>query len=95
MVFTDLVSPAGDEKILLSVRGFRTLDERDGYDVCPVCYWGDVARTIMTQMMSVAAQMAISSLTQARLSFASFGACEMRSLKNVRKPNESEIERQS
>lgn len=65
---------------------FKTLEERGGYDICPVCFWeddgqddedADTVRVISPNHMS---------LTQARDNYRRFGACEQRVIPSVRPP---------
>lgn len=86
--------------------GYYTLDERGGYDICPVCFWEDDAFLIPAGEEFVGARVkgvdddqlldttsgANHGLTlrEGRENFRKFGACEQEMKKHVRKPRESE-----
>jgi hypothetical protein len=69
----------------------KTLDERGGYEICPVCFWeadgqddhdADVVRGGPNGRLS---------LTQARANFRRLGACEERLVDKVRRPRVEEL----
>jgi len=70
--------------------GYRTLPERNGFDLCPVCFWEDDGQDDADADEVRGGPNSILSLTQARRNFAEFGACEARFVENVRPPNASE-----
>lgn len=86
--------------------GFFTLDERGGYDICPVCFWEDDAFIIPVGEEFVGARLkglddeqlldkasgANHGLTlrEGRENFRKFGACELEMKKHVRRPRKSE-----
>ena len=37
----NVVKPVSDKKYACPCCGFRTLDDRGGDDICPVCFWED------------------------------------------------------
>jgi hypothetical protein len=92
VVFVNVVKPPSSEKYCCPCCGYRTLTERGGYDICRVCFWEDDGQDDHDDDLIRGGPNYGLSLTQARLNFSSIGACEERFPKNVRKPNESEIE---
>ena len=71
--------------------GFLTLDERGGYDICPVCFWEDDGQDDHDADVVRGGPNGRLSLTQARANFRQFGACEERSIDNVRSPRAGEL----
>jgi Cysteine-rich CPCC len=39
--FVNVFRPSDDGPYACPCCGFLTLDERGGYDICPVCFWED------------------------------------------------------
>lgn len=72
--------------------GFRTLPNRGHDDICPVCFWEDDGQDEHDADCVRGGPNHNLSLTQARLNFGLFGACEERHLKNVRPPRPEERE---
>lgn len=69
---------------------YKTLEQpNSSYDICPVCYWEDDPQQLADPNLEEAANEV--SLRQAQRNFIEFGACERDMIKNVRKPNESEM----
>jgi hypothetical protein len=71
--------------------GCRTLDERGGFDICPVCFWEDDGQDDSDADAIRGGPNGSLSLTQARQNFREFGACDRKSLQHVRKPTPDEI----
>ena len=71
--------------------GYKTLDERGGFDICSVCFWEDDGQDDHDADIVRGGPNGALSLSQARANFQSFGACEERHLKNVRKPLPEEM----
>ncbi len=71
--------------------GCRTLPERGGYDICPVCFWEDDGQDDEDADTVRGGPNGRLSLTQARANFAKFGACEERFAGNVRPPQADEL----
>jgi hypothetical protein len=71
--------------------GFLTLSERQGYDICPVCYWEDDGQDDPQADEILGGPNGGLSLTAARENYRTIGACEARHVTNVRPPLESEI----
>ncbi len=63
-----------------------TLPERDGYDICPVCYWEDDGQDDHDADEVRSGSNHDLSLTEARANFAAFGACEKRLRPYTRAP---------
>jgi len=70
---------------------YKTLEERGGYDICPVCFWeddgqddqdADTVRVITPNHMS---------LTQGRENYRRFGASQERLIPHVRPPLPEEL----
>jgi hypothetical protein len=66
--------------------GCKTLSERGGYEICPVCFWEDDGQDDADADTVRGGPNGSLSLTQARANFRSFGACEERHLEHVRPP---------
>ena len=71
--------------------GHYTLDGRAGYDICPVCFWEDDGQDEDDADTVRGGPNGSLSLTQARLNYREFGACETRSLEHIRPPRQDEI----
>lgn len=65
---------------------FLTLDERGGYEICPVCFWEDDGQDDQDATRVRGGPNGALSLEQARRNFATFGACDERSRQHVRAP---------
>jgi hypothetical protein len=68
--------------------GCRTLDERGGCDICPVCFWEDDGQDDADADADTVrgGPNGRLSLTQARANYREFGACERRHREHVRPP---------
>ena len=69
--------------------GFATLDERGGFEVCPVCFWEDDGQDNHDADLERSGPNRLS-LTAARRNYLEFGACERSAVRNVRGPTEQE-----
>lgn len=69
----------------------RTLDERGGFDICPVCFWEDDGQDDHDADVVRGGPNGGLSLSDARANYASFGACEHAMLGNVRPPRPEEF----
>lgn len=68
--------------------GYRTLETRYDWEICPVCFWeDDVVETPNSNPYSSCNRMRLSVAQQ---NFLSFGACERTMIPNVRKPKPDE-----
>lgn len=63
--------------------GYKTLDSRCDYDICPVCFWEDDVLFAGEDKTSSANGMKIS---EAQASFARIGAISNEHVENVREP---------
>ena len=64
--------------------GYRTMDSDGNYDICPICFWEDDPFQKENEYDIGANQIP---LIEAQKNYISYGACEKRFSKNVRKPN--------
>jgi hypothetical protein len=83
--------PPGETQYRCPCCGCRTLDERGGYDICPVCFWEDDGQHEHDADMVRGGPNGGLSLTQARSNYHQFGACDERSIGNVRPPRPDEV----
>lgn len=67
---------------------YKTLCEKGGYEICPICFWEDDIVQFEDPNYEGGANKV--SLKKAQMNFTKFGACEERFLCNVRKPNEDD-----
>ena len=70
--------------------GCKTLDERGGYDICPVCFWEDDGQDDHDADVVRGGPNGSLSLTQARENYKRIGASEERRLELVRPPRPEE-----
>jgi hypothetical protein len=70
--------------------GYRTLEERGGFDICAVCFWEDDGQDDHDAGVVRGGPNGSLSLTQSRSNFAEFGASDRKSLEHVRKPTADE-----
>lgn len=66
--------------------GYKTLDERGGFDICSVCFWEDDGQDDADAGLRHPFSPNHVSLAQARENYRRIGACEERCLKFVRPP---------
>jgi hypothetical protein len=71
--------------------GYKTLPERGGFDICPVCFWEDDGQDDHDAEVVRGGPNYSLSLTQARANFQAIGACEERCLPHVRAVKEKEL----
>ncbi len=64
--------------------GYKTLHERNGFEICPVCFWEDDGQDDHDADEVHGGPNGSLSLAEARKNFASGGACEEAMLPNVR-----------
>lgn len=64
----------------------RTLMERGGFEICPVCFWEDDGQDDHDASIVRGGPNRALSLLQARLNFAQFGACDEASKAHVSSP---------
>jgi hypothetical protein len=70
--------------------GCRTLDERGGYDICPICFWEDDGQDDHDADVVRGGPNGELSLSQARANYRRFGACEERFIGKARRPRPEE-----
>ncbi len=78
------------EKYACPCCGYLTLDERGGYDICPVCFWEDDGQDDADADVVRGGPNGNLSLTMARSNVRQFGACDARSVPHVRPPRDDE-----
>jgi hypothetical protein len=66
--------------------GFKTLPERGGYEICPVCFWEDDGQDDHDADIVRGGPNKNLSLSEARKNFIAYGASDERYLENVRRP---------
>jgi hypothetical protein len=71
--------------------GCKTLDERGGFDICPVCFWEDDGQDDNDADVVRGGPNGSLSLTQARANYRRLGAADERRIKNVRPPEPEEL----
>ena len=68
----------------------KTLTERGGYDICPVCFWEDDGQDDEDADMVRAGPNGGLSLTEARANYRQYKACERRFVGSVRPSHRDE-----
>jgi hypothetical protein len=71
--------------------GHKTLRERGGFEICPVCFWEDDGQDDHDADVVHGGPNGRLSLTQARANYRRLGACEERFVKDVRPPRPDEL----
>lgn len=71
--------------------GYLTLEERGGYEICPVCFWEDDGQDDHDADEVRGGPNYTLSLTTARANFTKIGAAEERVLPHVRPPLVDEV----
>ena len=70
--------------------GFRTLNEKAGFEICPVCYWEDDGHDSRNADTVRGGPNNLLSLSEARRNFAEIGASDLLFVGMVRPPSPSE-----
>src|SRR6266496_3736756 len=65
---------------------YLTLDERGGYEICPVCLWEDDGQDDQDAARVRGGSNGFLSLDEARRNYVAFGACDDKSRQHVRPP---------
>lgn len=78
-----------EKKFTCFVCGYKTLDTRCDWDICPICFWEDdiLVQSDDDDRNSPANGMTVS---QAQANFICMGAVDTKSIENVRKPNDDD-----
>ncbi len=71
--------------------GYKTLNERGGYDICPVCFWEDDGQDDHDADVVRGGPNGSISLTEARANYQKFGASLERLIEHVRPPEPDEM----
>jgi hypothetical protein len=71
--------------------GCKTLSERGGFDICPVCFWEDDGQDDHDADVVRGGPNSDLSLTDARANFRTFGACDEGSVAHVVPPQPDEL----
>jgi hypothetical protein len=71
--------------------GCKTLSERGGFDICPVCFWEDDGQDDSDADDVRGGPNGSLSLSAARASYQLIGACDPRFSANVRRPRPGEL----
>ncbi|WP_449063638.1 CPCC family cysteine-rich protein [Planomonospora algeriensis] len=86
VTFVNVVRCKGGEPYPCPCCGFRTLNERGMYEICPVCFWEDDGQDEHDADEIRGGPNRGLSLTQGRRNFAAFGASNKRDVGKVRGP---------
>lgn len=89
--FTDAAGRPEDGPFSCPCCSSITLDERAGYEICPVCFWEDDGQDDHDADEVRGGPNGALSLAEARRNYADFGACERRCLPHVRPPTPQEL----
>lgn len=65
---------------------FLTLEERGGFEICPVCFWEDDGQDNHDASVVRGGPNGALSLEQARRNYAAYAACDERAKEHVRPP---------
>ena len=90
MKFENVYKSAEDGPHICPCCQYRTLTERGGFDICPVCFWEDDGQDDHDADIVRGGPNGGLCLTAARLNYQTFGACERSALEHVRPPTDSE-----
>jgi hypothetical protein len=71
--------------------GCKTLSERGGFEICPVCFWEDDGQDDHDADDVRGGPNGALSLTEARVNYRRFGACEERLIGSVRPAQPAEL----
>ena len=91
--FSNIIKPPSDDgsKYRCPCCGYRTLTERGGYDICPVCFWEDDGQDDHDAAEVRGGPNYELSLLKARENFKKIKACDAKSNASVRPPKVEEM----
>jgi hypothetical protein len=89
-MYVNVQRPEGGGPYACPCCGYLTLDERGGFEICPVCFWEDDGQDVHDADEVRGGPNGRLSLTAARHNFESFGACAKKVLPHVRPPRDEE-----
>lgn len=69
--------------------GYKTIDERADYEICPVCFWENDALDISELYTPSGANHGLT-IKEGRVNYREFGACKIDFIGNVRPPKDEE-----
>jgi len=78
------VSTSEHNRVACPCCGYRTLSDRGGFEICPVCWWEDDGQDDLDCDIVRGGPNGVLSLAHARVIFRSFGASDPRFVKSVR-----------
>jgi len=91
MTFRNIVEPFSEVAVYrCPCCHYRTLHERGGYEICPVCFWEDDGQDNHDADEVRGGPNRTLSLTRARYNFEQCGASDLTRSKHVRPPMDSE-----
>lgn len=91
MKFRNIIEPSSEQaEHRCPCCHYRTLHERAGFEICPVCSWEDDGQDDPDADGVRGGPNGLLSLTQARRNFESFGACNSKARSFVYPPKETE-----
>jgi Cysteine-rich CPCC len=71
--------------------GYKTIGDRGGFEICPVCFWEDDGQDEADADEVRGGPNGVLSLTQARQNFRRYGAADEKNVGKVRRPNPEEM----
>ena len=71
--------------------GYKTIGDRGGFEICPVCFWEDDGQDDPDADEVRGGPNELLSLTQARQKFRRYGAVDEKFVKDVRRPKPEEM----
>ena len=92
MTFRNIVEPRSEAPVYrCPCCRYRTLHERGGYEICPVCFWEDDGQDGHDAAEVRGGPNGTLSLTRARQNFEQCGASDSTHQKRVRPPTDREL----
>jgi hypothetical protein len=78
-------------KISCPCCGYKTISDRGGFEICPICFWEDDGQDDADADKVRGGPNGMLSLTRARQNFRRCGAPDKKYVGNVRRPNPEEM----